>query len=89
MPENDEGLWTRLADWLGRPEAVDTLRRRELRQLSKTTLRELAQLADSEELKGLLKIRQRKALEVICTAPICWTCCTIFARRTRSRWRTC
>ncbi|EPF7462324.1 hypothetical protein JY494_04925 [Serratia marcescens] len=63
MPENDEGLLTRLADWLGRPEAADALRRRELRQLSKTTLRELAQLADSEELKGLLKIRQRKALE--------------------------
>ncbi|HEJ7065437.1 sulfite reductase flavoprotein subunit alpha [Serratia marcescens] len=63
LPENDEGLLTRLADWLGRPEAADALRRRELRQLSKTTLRELAQLADSEELKGLLKIRQRKALE--------------------------
>lgn len=63
LPENDEGLLSRLADWLGRPEAVDALRRRELRQLSKTTLRELARLADGEELKGLLKIRQRKALE--------------------------
>lgn len=48
LPENDEGLLIRLAEWLGRPEAIDALRRRELRQISKTTLRELAQLADSE-----------------------------------------
>ncbi|WP_269934334.1 sulfite reductase flavoprotein subunit alpha [Serratia liquefaciens] len=64
LPENDEALLLRLATWLGRPEAKEALRLRELRQISKAVLRELAQLADSEDLKGMLKIRQRKALEV-------------------------
>lgn len=63
LPENDEALLLRLAAWLGRPEAKEALRQRELRQISKAVLRELAQLADSEDLQGMLKIRQRKALE--------------------------
>lgn len=63
LPENDEDLRLRLSAWLDRPEAAEALRRRELRQISKAILRELAQLAGSEDLKGMLKIRQRKALE--------------------------
>lgn len=47
LPENDEDLLLRLSAWLDRPEAAEALRRRELRQISKAILRELAQLAGS------------------------------------------
>lgn len=63
QPENDERLLNLLAEWTGRSDAPAMLRCRELRQLSKTVLRELAKRSGSEELKGMLKISQRKVLE--------------------------
>ncbi|MDD2869331.1 sulfite reductase flavoprotein subunit alpha [Neomegalonema sp.] len=63
MPENDAALLEALAHWLGAPEAVEALRRRELRQIGKGLLRDLAKLSGSEALKGLLKIGRRKELE--------------------------
>lgn len=63
QPENDPTLLAQLATWFGRADAVDALRGKELRQLSKTVLRELARLSGNDELKGMLKISQRKVLE--------------------------
>lgn len=63
IPENDEGLLQAIAARLGAPQAVEALRRKELRLLSKGVLRELARLSGSEALKGLLKMGRRKALE--------------------------
>lgn len=63
QPENDADLLAAIGTWLGRSDAAEALRRRELRQISKTTLRELAKLSGSDELKALLKISQRKTLE--------------------------
>ncbi len=63
MPENDATLLEALAEWLAAPEAVGALRRKELRQLSKGLLRDLARLSGNEELKGLLKMSRRKELE--------------------------
>lgn len=63
MPENDEELLQALALRLGAPEAVEALRRKELRLLGKGVLRELARLSGSEALKGLLKMSRRKELE--------------------------
>lgn len=63
LPANDEELLGRLAAWLGDPCAVQALRDRELRQLGKPLLRELARLGGSEALKTLTKASQRKELE--------------------------
>lgn len=63
LPENDPDLLARLAGWYGRPEAAGALRHKELRQLGKPVLRELAKLGGSETLKGLLKASERRALE--------------------------
>lgn len=63
VPENDEDLLGRLASWYGQPEAAAVLRRKELRQIGKPLLRELARLGGSETLKGLVKVSQRAALE--------------------------
>ena len=63
LPENDPQLLQAIADWYGDATAVEQLRHKELRLVSKGVLRELAKLADSEALKDLLKFKQRKALE--------------------------
>lgn len=63
LPENDPQLLQALADWYGDDSAIEQLRHKELREVSKGVLRELAKLADSEALKELLKFKQRKALE--------------------------
>ncbi|CAM3995089.1 sulfite reductase (NADPH) flavoprotein alpha-component [Kerstersia gyiorum] len=63
MPENDPALLQGLADWYGTPEAAEALAGKELRQLGKGLLRELARLSGNEQLKDLLKISQRKELE--------------------------
>jgi len=63
QPENDEQLLSALAAWLGRTDAVEALRHRELRQIGKSLLRDLAKLSGSDTLKGMLKISQRKVLE--------------------------
>lgn len=63
LPENDPALLERLAGWYGRPDAAAALRRRELRQIGKGVLRQLARLAGSEDLNAMLKASRRKALE--------------------------
>lgn len=63
VPENDEDLLGRLASWYGQPDAATVLRYKELRQIGKPLLRELARLGGSETLKGLTKVSQRAALE--------------------------
>lgn len=63
LPENDPTLLAGLAAGLGDEQAITQLRDKELRQLSKGVLRELAKLGGSEALKALLKSSQRKALE--------------------------
>ncbi|MCY9849693.1 diflavin oxidoreductase [Pectobacterium jejuense] len=63
QPENDPALLSQLAAWFDCADAAEALRDKELRQISKTVLRELARLSANDELKGMLKISQRKALE--------------------------
>ncbi len=63
VPENDPALLQAIADWYGDPAAADALRHRELRQLGKGVLRELARMTGSEPLKDLLKSSRRGALE--------------------------
>ncbi len=63
VPGNDPALLQALADWYGDPAALTLLQDRELRQLGKSVLRELARLGGSEALKGLLKVSQRAALD--------------------------
>ena len=63
LAHNDPLLLTAMATWLDDDQALTALRDKELRQLSKGVLRELAKLGGSEPLKALLKSSQRKALE--------------------------
>ncbi|WP_210217126.1 flavodoxin domain-containing protein, partial [Klebsiella pneumoniae] len=63
VAENDPALLQALASWYGDSSAVDALRDRELRLLSKGVLRELARLGGSDVLKSLLKISQKRALD--------------------------
>ena len=60
---NDPSLLHALASWYGQSEAVELLRHKELRLLSKSLLRELARLTGSDALKDLLRSSQRQALE--------------------------
>ena len=63
VPQNDPTLLQALADWYGEPAATELLRHRELRQLGKGLLRDLARMSGSEPLKELLKASQRAALD--------------------------
>lgn len=63
LAQNDPQLLAQLAQWYGAPEAAELLRDKELRQISKGVLRELARLGGSDALKGLLKFSQRQQLE--------------------------
>nr|WP_251006497.1 sulfite reductase flavoprotein subunit alpha [Stenotrophomonas sp. ISL-67] len=60
---NDPQLLDAFAAWYDDPAAAELLRHKELRQLGKALLRELARLGGSDALKGLLKVSQRQALE--------------------------
>ncbi|KKW68822.1 sulfite reductase subunit alpha [Lampropedia cohaerens] len=66
LPENEPAVLARLANWWQLPEdspQLEPLRHKELRQLSKPVLRELARLSGSEPLKAMLKISQKKLLD--------------------------
>ncbi|WP_282297347.1 sulfite reductase flavoprotein subunit alpha [Stenotrophomonas sp. PS02289] len=63
VPQNDPALLQAIADWYGDPAAIEQLRHRELRQLGKGLLRDLARMSGSETLKNLLKSTQRAALD--------------------------
>jgi sulfite reductase (NADPH) flavoprotein alpha-component len=63
LAPNDPHLLADIAHWLGDDSAVQQLRTKELRQLSKAVLREIARLCSQDSLKNLLKVSNRKALE--------------------------
>ena len=63
MAENDPQLLGALAKYYGSFDATALLRHKELRQISKGVLRDLAKLTGNEKLKDLQKFKNRKALE--------------------------
>lgn len=63
LAENDANLLQAIANWYGEPAVADALRHKELRQISKTVLRDLARASDHKDLKAMLKFSQRKELE--------------------------
>jgi sulfite reductase (NADPH) flavoprotein alpha-component len=63
VPENDPDLLSRLAEWFGERDGVRLFATKELRIIGKSFLRQLARSADSEALKELLKIGNKKALD--------------------------
>lgn len=63
LPENDICLLEKIAVWYGDSEAVNLLRDKELRQISKAVLREVSRYSGNERLKALLKFSQRQALD--------------------------
>lgn len=63
LPENDPALLRAISRWYGSDTATTLLHKRELRQLGKGLLRDLARLSGNEHLKAMLKISQRKELD--------------------------
>ena len=63
MADNDPKLLGALAKYYGSFEAPALLRHKELRQISKGVVRDLAKLTNNETLKDLLKFKNRKALD--------------------------
>lgn len=63
LAPNEPGLLDHLARWFSNEHVHTLLKTCELRQVSKSTLREIAKATQNEDIKGLLKVSQRKALE--------------------------
>jgi sulfite reductase (NADPH) flavoprotein alpha-component len=63
LAENEPALLAGIAEWLGDERAVELLAGKELRQLGKPLLRDLAKASANDELKTLLKVSNRKPLE--------------------------
>lgn len=63
MPENDTDLLSRIAAWSGNDGAYELFQPKELRNVGKTFLRNLARIAGSDALKELLKSSNRASLE--------------------------
>ena len=63
LAPNDPQLLADIALWLDDNGVAQLLRTKELRQLSKAVLREIARLCPHDTLKSLLKVSNRKALE--------------------------
>ncbi|MCU1091162.1 sulfite reductase flavoprotein subunit alpha [Stenotrophomonas maltophilia] len=63
LPDHDPALLQALATWYGDNAAIAMLQDRELRLLGRGVLRELARLGDSERLKSLLKVSQKRELD--------------------------
>lgn len=64
LAQNDPQLLAQISQWFGREEAATLLATKELRQLGKSLLRELARCSQHDTLKTLLKVSNRKDLEV-------------------------
>ncbi|MFT3688273.1 flavodoxin domain-containing protein [Paenirhodobacter sp.] len=62
IAENDPDLLNAIAGWYGDPAVADLLRDRELRQIGKSVLRELARLSGNEHLRDMLRISRKKDL---------------------------
>lgn len=63
LAHNDEQLLVQVGEWFARDDARTLLADKELRQLSKSMLRDIAKVSQHETLKGLLKVSNRKELE--------------------------
>lgn len=63
LAQNDGQLLAQIGQWFGREDAHALLATKELRQLSKALLREVARASQHEVLKNLLKVSHRKDLE--------------------------
>lgn len=63
LAQNDPILLSRIARWFGDETASVVLATKELRHISKSVLREIARIAQSDALKDLLKVSNRKLLE--------------------------
>ncbi|WJH38156.1 sulfite reductase flavoprotein subunit alpha (plasmid) [Aliirhizobium terrae] len=63
VPANDPGLLSRLADWFGSDDAYELFGPKEIRNVGKSFLRNLARLAQNDALKELLKSSNRASLE--------------------------
>jgi len=63
LADNDPQLLAQIGEWFNRDDAQALLATKELRQLGKSLLRDLAKTSQHETLKGLLKISSRKELE--------------------------
>jgi len=63
LAQNDPQLLTHIGAWFGRDDAPALLATKELRQLGKSLLRDIAKVSQHETLKGLLKVSARKELE--------------------------
>ncbi|WP_109078240.1 diflavin oxidoreductase [Aggregatibacter kilianii] len=62
IEQPDEAL-APYAEWFGDKSAVEILRKKELRLLSKNVLRDISKITGNAELKDLTKISNKKALE--------------------------
>lgn len=63
LAENDPALLARIDAWFGLSAPSDLLRHKELRQIGKSTLRDLAKASQNDSLKDLLKVSARKDLD--------------------------
>jgi sulfite reductase (NADPH) flavoprotein alpha-component len=63
LAPNDPQLLAQIGQWFGREDARTLLANKELRQLGKALLRDIARVGQHETLKNLLKVSNRKALE--------------------------
>ena len=63
LAQNDPQLLAQIGQWFGRDDTPTLLATKELRQLGKSLLREIARVAQHDTLKSLLKVSNRKELE--------------------------
>ena len=63
LAPNETRLLDHIARWFDNKDVNALLENSELRQVSKSTLREIAKATQNADLKGLLKVSQRNALE--------------------------
>ncbi|UVL38745.1 sulfite reductase flavoprotein subunit alpha [Pseudomonas sp. B21-040] len=63
LAQNDPQLLAQIGQWFGRDDAHTLLATKELRQLGKSLLRDMARVSQHDTLKTLLKVSNRKELE--------------------------
>ncbi|MDK1376790.1 MULTISPECIES: sulfite reductase flavoprotein subunit alpha [unclassified Sinorhizobium] len=63
VPENDPKLLSGLAEWFDEDAVIEYFASKELRIIGKSFLRQFAKLTESEALKDLLKIANKRALD--------------------------
>lgn len=63
LAQNDPALLARIDQWFGLDAPSELLLNKELRQIGKSTLRDIAKASQNDSLKDLLKVSARKDLE--------------------------